>query len=243
MIMEALKYIVGLAKPTQIEHAGLTYSDRPVQLLKPPVPEKLSVRTLQGLMDAIASGFEDLTATSVEKEILLHVITPTQVEVFDRASDDYGRRQVYVNADCAENLPRYGFGQFVSAEQFIISLQAKFVAGVGDIDYLLQTSSSLTTENVATSADDGITQRTALRRGVVLKEGADIKARVKLAPYCTFPEIEQPVSEFLFRLRPVEGGTPLCALFEADGGKWRLDAMSRVAAWLSRNNEKVTVIS
>lgn len=61
-----------------------------------------------------------------------------------------------------------------------------------------------------------------------------VKPRVELAPFRSFPEIEQPVSSFIFRLRggdPVHA--PLCALFEADGRRWEHEAMQRVRAWLA----------
>jgi hypothetical protein len=243
MIMEALKYIVGLSKPTQITHEGLVYSDRSLHRITPPEVEMLKVHTLKGLTEAIHAGFEGLTASDVKSDVLLHVLSPTEVLLLARSSDEYARRLNYIVADCSPFIPKFPFGQFMQSEAFIIGLQSNFVPNIGDVDYVLQIASKLTMENVATSSDDGISQKTALRSGVVLKEDAVIKSRVKLAPYRTFSEVEQPKSEFLFRLKPVENQLPQCAIFEADGGKWRLDAMESVAAWLARNNDKITVIS
>ena len=48
------------------------------------------------------------------------------------------------------------------------------------------------------------------------------------SPYRTFIEVEQPESKFIFRMR--EGGA--CALFEADGGAWKLDAQNAVYEYL-----------
>ncbi|OSB00487.1 hypothetical protein B2H85_13365, partial [Clostridium botulinum] len=51
---------------------------------------------------------------------------------------------------------------------------------------------------------------------------------VTLAPYRTFPEIEQPLSRFIFRMQ--QG--PSAAIYEADGGAWRNQAMQRIKAYL-----------
>lgn len=238
MIKEALQYLMGLNKPNIESFGDLNYSDKALHIITPPMAGALQVQTLKGMTDAISEKFEVLDET----HSLIHVVSPIEVNLIAAVSDEYGRRQLFVEADCGGLLPKFNFGQFMTSEQFIISLQSLFVPGAGDVDYVIQTASSLTTENVATAQDDGISQKTSLRRGVVLKEDATIRARVKLAPYRTFTEVDQPVSEFLFRLRPVDGQIPQCALFEADGGKWRQDAMASVAAWLSRNSD-IKVIS
>ena len=43
-------------------------------------------------------------------------------------------------------------------------------------------------------------------------------------------EIEQPVSEFIFRMAEKQGIT--CALFEADGGAWKNAAMQNIKKYL-----------
>lgn len=50
----------------------------------------------------------------------------------------------------------------------------------------------------------------------------------KLQPYRTFLEVEQPASDFLLRLD--KEGRP--ALYEADGGAWKLEAKRNIAAYL-----------
>jgi hypothetical protein len=56
---------------------------------------------------------------------------------------------------------------------------------------------------------------------------------VKLAPYRTFREIAQPASLFVLRLQTSRhGDKPECALFEADGGQWKLEAIQALATYL-----------
>lgn len=47
---------------------------------------------------------------------------------------------------------------------------------------------------------------------------------IKLAPYRTFIEVEQPEGEFLLRLQK----GPSAALFEADGGAWKIQARKNI---------------
>lgn len=70
-----------------------------------------------------------------------------------------------------------------------------------------------------------------------------MKGRRTLRPYRTFREVEQPASEFVFRLRSLNGEVPWCALFEADGGKWKLDAVLKIKAWLEAEELKIPIIA
>jgi hypothetical protein len=58
------------------------------------------------------------------------------------------------------------------------------------------------------------------------KRKLNLKPRVDLAPYRTFPEVAQPVSSFVFRARCPEASQPMLMLVEADGGRWKVEAMN-----------------
>lgn len=108
---------------------------------------------------------------------------------------------------------------------------------------MLYSCQHLTDGTVAQAEDDGVSQRTTVKQGVQLKENVTVKGRVTLRPYRTFREVEQPASEFIFRLRSRDGGVPECALFEADGGKWKLDAVLTIKAWLETQQLGMPVIA
>ena len=78
------------------------------------------------------------------------------------------------------------------------------------------------------SVDNGISQEVSVRTGAVLKEQQTVQPIVRLQPYRTFLEVEQPASDFLLRLD--KEGRP--ALYEADGGAWKLEAKRNIAAYL-----------
>ncbi len=79
--------------------------------------------------------------------------------------------------------------------------------------------------------DDGITQQVTAKTGLALVEDVPVPNPVMLAPFRTFMEVEQPESKFVFRMKRGDDG-PECALFEADGGAWKLEAMKRIKAYL-----------
>jgi hypothetical protein len=65
---------------------------------------------------------------------------------------------------------------------------------------------------------------------------------VVLAPFRTFPEIKQPESKFIFRMQ----SGPRAALYEADGGAWRNEAMSGIKEYLQdmlADVENIEIIS
>jgi|SRR5579859_1922838 len=76
----------------------------------------------------------------------------------------------------------------------------------------------------------------------VLKREA-AKNLVQLAPYRTFRDIEQPVSTFLFRIQQSGENMPTFALFEADGGAWKIEAVQKIAARLSAGLKDAVVVS
>jgi hypothetical protein len=111
-----------------------------------------------------------------------------------------------------------------------------------DLDYVIRAASNIAAESGVTNADDGIAQRVEMRQGVVLKGETTLTPRVNLAPYRTFAEIDQVISTFIFRARP-NGNAVTLALFEGDGGRWRLSATAAIKAWLSAQITGSPIIS
>ncbi len=98
---------------------------------------------------------------------------------------------------------------------------------------------------MAKYGDDGVTQKATIKQGIASKTEAIVPNPVKLRPYRTFIEVEQPVSEFIFRMKDNQGIH--CALFEADGGAWKNAAMKNVKDYLESAladyKDQFTVIS
>ena len=71
---------------------------------------------------------------------------------------------------------------------------------------------------------------------------------VTLVPYRTFLEVEQPPSEFVFRIRDINS-EPAFKIVEAEGGLWKHEAMASVKSYLEKElqnlpeREKITIIA
>lgn len=66
--------------------------------------------------------------------------------------------------------------------------------------------------------------------GVAAKADAIVPNPVSLAPYRTFQEVEQPISQFVFRIG--DRGTPEFKLVEAEGGIWKTEAVRKIKDYL-----------
>lgn len=84
-------------------------------------------------------------------------------------------------------------------------------------------------EAVNTIGDDGVSQSVVAKMGVATVGNVKVPNPVLLKPYRTFVEVEQPESNFIFRMRK----GPECALFEADGGAWKLEAIDNIKEYLT----------
>jgi len=238
MLKEFAEYLAQQAAPTTMQFDGLSYVNRTLSLMAPPLVPKLTVGTLTGLVDVIQGSLPLL-----ENDVwVMWVEAYKAVSVVALRGDRYGRRACLVRAELPEGERPFRFDTFHDRESFVIGLQSRFVP-TGPLTSVLEVASALTDAQVVTSEDDGISQSTTIKRGVAsLKQAVTVKGRVPLQPYRTFREIEQPVSEFIFRLQSKEG-VPGCALFEADGGKWQLDAMLAIKGWLEAKELSLRVVA
>ncbi len=139
-------------------------------------------------------------------------------------------------------IPTFNFGQFLSHSEFMIALQSKFM-DFGDKAQILRVMGTVREEAVKTSMDDGVTQKVTASAGIVLQSEVNVPNPVILKPYRTFLEVDQPPSQFVLRVRSDKAGDlPSAALFEADGGRWRNEAMANIAEYLAGKITSLPVI-
>lgn len=233
---DVIEKLVSLAVPNEVQEEGLKYYDKPLTLLEPPIGKGVQVQNLQGLVDL----FEMQVDGMIKENVFVLVVSPIFVVLAHRSIDIWKRRQVYASANVPTGLLRFKFNTFMDPESFVIGLQTGFqrtlIEGAdgsirGDLDYVLRVASSIAAEGVNTSDDDGIAQTVSVKRGIVLKSQETLKSRVELAPFRTFPDVNQPLSTFLLRARGDDDSIEL-GLFEADGGRWQIDAMAEIAKWI-----------
>lgn len=199
------------------------FSDRQlfeVKAAPPATAPMVEVTTLSGFADLVRAKLEGVNFSD---EYLIHIEDEHTVALVARASDEYGRRPTLIKATPV-SFEGFRFDRWMPQEEFAIAVASMFDETL-DKAYVLKLASTLTNEATTTTEDDGFTQRATAQAGLAHKERVEIKPRVSLAPFRTFPELPQPASEFVFRAR-VEGRTPELKLVEADGGRWKVEAIS-----------------
>lgn len=193
--------------------------------LKEELVEKLEVFTLTAIKDYLEKNPDGL---NLEKT-MVHVTGPTSVKVISTPFGGYRQRDTYMHATAI--IPQHMFGQRVSPDQFVPWLQSCFCEN-GDLKALLQISGNLVDTSEVHLQDDGVSQDVTIRQGAARKSAVEVPSPAVLMPFSTFVEINQPPRKFVFRL----GSQPLtCSLIEADGGAWKIAAISEIAAWLGEN--------
>lgn len=209
------------------------------RIIDDPRPSALELESLQGFVDYILCNTEEIALS----RCMVYIEDINQVSLIEQFSGESQKRTCYVSAKLNKHLSVFPFGQFLDNEEFQIKLRCHFVHN-DDREILLKYISRLTTNNEITIEDDGVTQSASVRKGLsgARIETAAAPAIVHLQPYRTFREIPQVESPFIFRLKPSKEGLPSCAIFEADGGAWRIEAKQRIYSYLADNLSNIDII-
>lgn len=70
--------------------------------------------------------------------------------------------------------------------------------------------------------------------------GKDLKDGGNFIEEYGFVEVDQPASQFIFRMKQEQGMGIRCALFEADGGAWKNQACQNIEQYLKKELSDVT---
>lgn len=233
---EALEFLIneGEKKNPIIELQQGTFSKESLSRVTVPTASRLTVSTLTGLVDYIKTNVDQLTG-----KLLIQVASPTKVLLYSPLNADREREE-YIAAEAILPNNIY-YSRYLDTETFNIMLQSSFVDNK-DKGILLKYTGLIQDDAVKTIGDNGVSQAVTIKTGVASVAQAEVPNPVTLAPYRTFPEIEQPESTFIFRMK--EG--PSAALYEADGGAWRNTSILRIKEYLSealKENENIQIIA
>lgn len=232
---EALQYLVGLGEVKLIDVEGQKYSSKELYNVREPKPAALQATTLTALVDYIKANFDK----KASDKLLIHVVSHKKVILYSELRSDQDREgYIECNALLPDNIH---FNNFLDPEQFNIMLQSSFVEN-NDRSLLLKITGNIQDNAVKTIGDNGVSQSATIKTGVASVNEVAVPNPVNLAPYRTFPEIDQPISKFIFRMR----SGPSAALYEADGGAWRNEAMEGIKLYLKeelKGVENVEIIS
>jgi len=230
---------------TQVITVGDTeFVSRPVyEPPKEPVPATLKLNTLTGLVEYVNNGADGVKEDEIG--LMVHVVNERQVDVLSGTFGRAEQRCVYASstADAVLSKSDFRFGEFYDCESFVIKLLSLFEDFDGRAA-VLKIVGNIKEENVRQTGDDGVTQTVTAKSGIARVEDVSVPNPVFLAPFRTFREVTQPLSPFVLRMKQGrEGGLPTVALFEADGGKWKLDAIAFIKEYLTGKIEAVPIIA
>lgn len=230
MIRDAINRVVELVNQ---QHGGVqeidgrlyyVHADSLKPIEAPIIDDPFYVCTLTGLRDYLCENPDSIDLSKV----IVEVLSPTKVVVVSIPESIWGRRESYIIS--SHNPKAFPFGRGHNVEEFIIGLQSFFVQDATTAT-LLQVVSSLVSEANVNYTDDGISQTVQAKTGIARVANVTVPNPVTLSPFRTFTELQQPASNFVFRITQGDKG-PLCALHEAGGNAWELEAIKLIRNWL-----------
>lgn len=233
MIEKALQYLVSLKKTEVIKVGDSNYSTEPLNYIKPvfdpkPNAQAINIKTLTGLVDYIKNNVDKITDPMV-----VHVVSPTKVLAYSELRADMNRDN-YIS--CEASTPQITYERFMDIESFNIMLQACFLQNEHSAA-VLKVVGNIKEDNVQNTSDDGVSQKVVAKAGIATVAEIVVPNPVILCPFRTFAEVDQPESKFVFRMKT----GPSAAIFEADGGIWKIYAMQNVKAYLAEKLEGCNV--
>lgn len=239
MLKEAINRILNLAEPHTIDFGGFKYTDKHLERIQiEPIAKPLKIHSLSAIVDYITAD-ADKGSLQAERRFIIHVADYNSVLLYTELNLDKERECLL---DSHLDIPPISFGRWQDLETFIINLQTNFVADE-ERDKLISLAGTVTADEGVTLTDDGITQQVTAKTGISLVQRIDVPNPVTLAPFRTFTEVEQPKSQFVFRIRKNDSDIE-AALFGADGNAWKHDAIIAIRDYLkSKLSDKVIILA
>ncbi len=249
MISEGIKTLVEfVGKTGMLEANGGDWVPnwfRRVEHERWPEYPAVELHTLGGIAHYLNENADDLI--DIHSGAFFVVTSPTSVELLLPHGDPaHGkRRQVLAMANVGVPEPRV-VGMWLPVEEALIELKSCFIQGGNnqpDMDDVCKLLGNVRDESIRTQRDDGVTQIATVQEQVGIDESMPVPIDVMLAPHRTFPEVDQPASPFLLRLKRDEQRGVLACLFESDNAGWRVDAVNNVAAYLREKAPQAVVLA
>ena len=193
-----------------IEVDGKVYSLKELHEVKPrrSCLQSIESKSLIGFVDYV----KHMITNHNDKERPLPVIIQVSANGVKAKTGLINELERDTIAEATPSTIDASYGRYKSLEETIIALQTKFVR-TDVVDSLLETLKCMVIDNTVAVEDDGVSQRVTVANGAGIRSEIKLSPIVRLKPYTTFRELEQP--DRLFLLRVDKHGD--IALFEADG--------------------------
>lgn len=235
MLRQLVEFLMSLKPERHNEGARVFYSTEMYEIHEPGI-EPLKTTNLDSIVQYIKNFYK---VEKISENLLVEVRTPTEVRLYTKLTDGTKVRHCLLKSEFEP--PKFITGRFLEQKEFIIMLKSCFVPSP-DRDRLIQVSGKTVDIDSTTRHDNGFGQTVQVENGLNI-ERENLPEVLSLAPFRTFPEADQPKS--LFIPRAEKGGR--FAIFEADGGAWKNQAMTNIREYLTTSladftETKVTII-
>lgn len=233
MLKEFIEHIQKTTQPLITNVNGSTFcvtSDGNTEELLPTIfhPHTLDLNSLDALVTLVKTE-----ATEHDTPLYIAVPDCMTARCFGQAGDAEDRcwRQAYYEAH-ATDVPGWEAKVTLGFEEAQIALRTRFQE-TPDTLYAMKLVSDISLGAKVIYNDNGIATTITTQKGVALQTNEQIRPLVKLRPYRTFQEVEQPESIFLIRVS--DRGI---SFIEADGGMWKLTARETIKKYLESRLEQ-----
>ena len=204
---------------------------------KIPDPQCLDVASLKGVVDFIRQHKQDSFHVA---PAMIQVQGYNKVAVFSDIQKS-GQRVKFCSAECmGVTESNFKFGAYYDQEYMTIALQTLFVP-TPTTEALLKIVGNVKSEATNDAMDDGISQSVAVKSGIASVAKVKLPNPVKLLPFRTFIEVQQPESICILRMRKGKEG-PEFAFFVADGGLWAANAIQGIKEYLAKQELGLPII-
>lgn len=229
MLKEALQYLEELGgNRIQVVHGNQAYLNGELLASPAALATPLEFSSLKGLVAYLDSSHDE---ASISGSLALMVDGPEQVRLIGELNDGFRQREVLAIAEPYLST-QFELGRFLDIETFVTKIQSLFVQDKST-ELVLKVVGNIKGEQVQTLADDGVSQQVSARAGIARVENVVVPNPVTLRPFRTFPEVEQPISKYVLRMRQNDGGSPSAALFEVGDCQWKHEAVTKIAQRLA----------
>lgn len=227
---EAVREILDNAKSEVVQVDEFSYLRKSdgVTLIAPPSLETIKCFSLSQIISVV----KEAVTQKLTGRLLVNVLDHNSVSVILAIPNKIKNFDKVAHSSFNGIFKEINFGSQMSQEDFIIELMTKF-EDTPEREELLRLVSSIKSEKVNTSDDDGYSQTAGVKAGVTLVTEKKIKNLWKLRTFKSFPEIEQPEIPYILRLHQRGEEAPKFALYDCDGGKWKVSTTLAVREYLS----------
>lgn len=250
MITEALEWISKSRKTGDLIDSGYGYKilikgDGEREIISSFPIETIELNTLQGLIDFLTDeeGKEKLVGVTgiTKNNSSIIVNSNNRVSVISKNYNELSKREKFVCVCPFHPEKKFSFENYYETEEFRILLATLFQR-TDDRETILDLTSKMQAEFVKESTDDNISQEVVIRTSIIKKEVKKLPPFVSLAPFRTFPEINQVESDYLFRVKLNSKNEITCSLFSSGSVEWKVKTCADIKKYLQEKLPDWTII-